>query len=235
MSKQKYKSKINVMERRNLPLTNDSDNEILIRIYNNRCEKSTKALYNRYYEGGYNYLLEMFDEDEHKAATTYNDTFIRVINALGRGEEKYRDEDNFNYKDYLFKSLDSSYRQDYWEKNGKQNKKPKNEEDGKDGQEEDKKDKKKFTKPIFEDITNYSHQLSYNSKNQEERLVRGEERKQLFEWLESILTPSQYSIYSLSLEGWSYEAISVEKGLSNDSVRGRLERIRKKIKDKYNF
>ena len=171
-------------------------------------ELAIEVLYNRYLATAISYLLGMYNGDRHKAESMYNDTFINIINFI----KKENIDKDFVYKYYLFGALKKNFNREYSKKMNSSN------------------------NPIMEDIAEYTFRFYHNEGNNEEKvMIKGEEKEGLFDWLKRTLSELQYSIMYLQLEGWGYEAIAYEHGISTDSVRGHLDRIRKKIKNNYRF
>ena len=57
------------------------------------------------------------------------------------------------------------------------------------------------------------------------------ERKNTLEYVLSFLPESQKEIYKCYLEGYSYEEIAEQTGLTKNQVRGRIERSNKSLKE----
>lgn len=190
---------------KNLPAYSDlPDKEVLRFIYNDRCEIATKCLYNKYYKGGYNYLLSMYNGDKDSAVSMYADTYLNVINVLEKSPEKLNDS---SYRSYFFGSLKRNFNQEYWKKMNRPN-----------------------NDLPFQDIA-ACYNVSDMDGNMEDAIVRGEKIEGLFDWLKRILSELQYSIFMLKLDGLDYETIAIRLGVSEGTVRGKLSRARTIIKN----
>lgn len=91
----------------------DSSDEQLLNQIKKGDINAIKTLYEKYADSAIIYLTKQYEGDYNKAATLYNDTFIRVINSL-----ENRDNDNLVFQSYLFMALKNRFRQDYWTNNG---------------------------------------------------------------------------------------------------------------------
>ncbi|MGI6030165.1 MAG: RNA polymerase sporulation sigma factor SigH [Eubacteriales bacterium] len=63
----------------------------------------------------------------------------------------------------------------------------------------------------------------------EQLLLWKEEQARLDQWLRRLLTPLEYGVFSLYLDGGSYQEISQKLNKSPKSVEGALRRVKKKL------